>query len=199
MHFSLLTGLALALATGISAQDPYYRKQSKPFNLVISSSERGINNTYLYACLEGTDIHALCFTRTEMPEFTRFTLNYTDVDNPVPGYGNVGLITWKESNQNTSMSLGLETHPLSNVAIPLFRPGDRGFTHFGFDYFNMMFAGGFQHDSVSPALKKFLPYYRWQVCVTDAGLELTTLAWVVGHGRADNPTCIPIVVSRVFV
>ncbi|PBP22198.1 hypothetical protein BUE80_DR006985 [Diplocarpon rosae] len=201
MRFSLLAGLAFA--TAISAQDPYYRNQTAPFKLVLSSHNKTIDGSYLYACHEGAAIEGLCVAKSVSSYSGAFTFNYTDINGPpsYPEFGYLGLITWElqGSNFNVSSSLNLDNSPTSNVAVPLFYPGDQGFTNFAFDKGNKLFVAGFLDNTVSPPAYKAKAYYRWYVCLTNAGYTYTTLAWSVGSARPENPSCDSVDVKRVFI
>ncbi|KAL2060738.1 hypothetical protein VTL71DRAFT_9379 [Oculimacula yallundae] len=200
MHASILASI-LALATGISAQ--YYNNQSAPFQLILESSNSTLNGKALYACHEGAGIEGLCIGSSGSPSTSdTFTFNTTEQGSPnteLPGQ--TGLVTWllHGGNFNASSSLQLTPSPTSNVAVPLFFPGDQGFANYGFDKKNKLFVAGYLDNTVSPPVYKSQAYYRWYVCLTNAGYTYTTLAWTVGSAAPENPSCQKVDVKRVFI
>ena len=59
---------------------------------------------------------------------------------------------------------------------------------------------GYVDDTMDPiALDKLEIVYRWVLCETYVGYDYTTLAWVMGNGEPQNPTCQRVEVVRVFV
>ncbi|CZS97688.1 related to heatshock protein Hsp150 [Rhynchosporium agropyri] len=200
MHLSILTS-CLALATGISAQ--YYNVTSKPFQLILQSSNRTLNGKGLFACHEGAGIEGLC-VGTSGPSSTSDTYNFNttyqqQTNQGLPGQ--TGLVTWllRGGNFNVSSSLQLAPSPTSDVAVPLFFPGDQGFSGYGFDKKDKLFVAGYLDNTVSPPVYKAQAYYRWYACITNAGYTYQTLAWAVGSGKPENPSCEKVDVKRVFI
>lgn len=90
--------------------------------------------------------------------------------------------------------------PSTNVALPLFEPSYTA-TYVGFDKSNKMYIQEFVDDTVTPP-KAITPknLYRWYVCETYyTGYTYTTLAWVMGNGKPENPSCKKVDVVRKFV
>ena len=59
---------------------------------------------------------------------------------------------------------------------------------------------GYTDDTVSPPKDKTKPFYRWYVCTTTWELYVyQTLAWVIGKGNSENPSCVKVDVERVFL
>ncbi|KAH6720676.1 hypothetical protein BKA61DRAFT_238333 [Leptodontidium sp. MPI-SDFR-AT-0119] len=200
MRASILVG-GLAFATSISAQ--YYANQSEPFQLILqSASNSTLNGAALYACHEGAAIEGLCVGTSGPPTLSNtYNFNYTDQQTPDDVLGYTGLVTWvlHGGNFNASSSLQLNPSPTSNVAVPLFFPGDGGFSSYGFDKEDKLFVAGYLDNSVSPPVYKTQAFYHWYACITNAGYIYQTLAWVVGPGAPENPSCQKVEVKRVFI
>ncbi|KAH8650576.1 hypothetical protein BGZ60DRAFT_388937 [Tricladium varicosporioides] len=192
--YSLLTTLAL-VATA-SAQ--YYANQSAPFNLVLKSSNSTLNGSALYACHEGAAIEGLCLggppTNSQSDVFTFNTTSIPDVNT-------TGLLTWElhGGNFNLSSPLSFSYNPASNVAFPVFMPSDTSNLQVGFDECGKMYVSGYQDDTKPLPNYEASKLYRWVICKTYYGYLYTTLAWVMGKGEAQNPTCQAVEVYRVFV
>lgn len=91
---------ALLLTTLASAQ---YTTQSKPFQLVIISSNATLNGSIFDSCHEGAAIEGLCVVPdTESGEYTTYHLNTSaSQTTPLPAAGKSGILTWElESNIN---------------------------------------------------------------------------------------------------
>lgn len=87
--------------------------------------------------------------------------------------------------------MSLDYNPASNVAVPLFEPGYPDLT-VAFDADNRLNIPTYTETG-------YAPIYRWYVCDTSVGYKYKTLAWVVGSGAPDLPTCCPVEVVRVPV
>ena len=200
MRTSILLS-SLAFATGISAQ--YYANQTEPFQLILSSTTNStLNGAALYACHEGAAIEGLCVGASGPPSLSNtYNFNYTDQQTPDEVLGYTGLVTWvlHGGNFNASSSLQLEPQPTTNVAVPLFFPGDQGFASFGFDQEDKLYVLGYLDNTVSPPVYKTQGYYHWYACITNAGYVYQTLAWTVGSGAPENPSCQKVDVKRVFI
>jgi len=69
--------------------------QSKPFNLVLSSSNKTLNGALLGACHEGAAIEGLCVdlgTPSPASYYNQYTFNTTAGATPVPNIGITGLL-----------------------------------------------------------------------------------------------------------
>lgn len=199
MLASILTGLAFA--AGTYAQ--YYANQSAPFYLVLDAKNTTINGSYLTACHEGAAIEGLCLGGKTAPgAYGTYNFNYTAQQTPDPKLGYSGLIVWElhGGNFNVSSGLQLAIPPTSDYGVPEFFPGDDGaLTSFGFDKEDRLFIFGYQDNSVSPPVYKTKAYYHWFACLTNVGYTYQTLAWAVGGGKPENPSCMKTTVKRVFV
>ncbi|KAF2465393.1 uncharacterized protein BDR25DRAFT_239524 [Lindgomyces ingoldianus] len=205
MKFAIPT-LALALAASTNAQ---FYNQSAPFHLILLSSNTTINGSTLSACHEGAAIEGLCLSNSisiSQPESIApgtFTFNYSDsVVTPNVTLGSPGYLTYllQGSNFNFSEPMGLYVNPTTNVALPLFYPGDNLATVVSFDESNLMNIQGYIDDTKSPAaVGNITAYYRWYSCTTYyTGYTYVMLSWVLGAREPQNPTCIKVNVKRVF-
>ena len=150
-----------------------------------------------------TTVEGLClgskYDKNTISPSTTFRFNTSFYDqNPTDQAGKQGLLTWDLIGGNfvAPSSMALSYNPISNVAVPLFSPGEQG-TSVGFDRNNKLYIQGYIDDTVSPpktnAQKK---YYRWYMCNTYVGYSYTTLAWTLGNGVPQNPSCQKVEVVR---
>jgi len=194
MRSSVFAPLLAFAAAGCSAQ---YLNQTAPFNLVLLSSNGTINGTALGACHEGAAIEGLCLGGS-----SPFQLNYTASATITPSIGVTGLLTYwlQGGNFYLSSPMELSYNPTSNVAVPLFTPGeDETEVAFGDD--NLLGIPNFGVDDTIAPANTYDPktYYRWYVCDTYVGYAYTTLAWVMGDTVPENPTCQKVDVLRVYI
>lgn len=89
--------------------------------------------------------------------------------------------------------------PSTNVALPLFEPTETG-QQVGFDSTNRMHVQSYLNDTANPPTSTQVHgYYRWYVCSTNfEGYVYQTLAWVMGNGKPENPSCEKVDVIRKF-
>jgi hypothetical protein len=193
---------AIALAcSGLAAAQ--FDNQTAPFNLVLVSKNKTIDGQYLYSCHEGAAIEGLCLAGKKPTVSNQFNFNYSSQSvTPNPTLGTPGYVTWvlHGGNFNESEALGLYNDPTSNVALPLFEPGYSA-TVMAFDDKNLLNIQGYVDDTVSPPKAgDWVAYYRWYACTTYySGYTYQTLAWALGAGKPQNPTCVKVDVKRVFV
>ena len=128
-----------------------------------------------------------------------FTLNYSSSLTVDPAVGQLGYLTYelRGGNFNLSSPLELSYNPSSNVAVPLFTPSESGL-EVSFKSDNYLGIPTFLDDTVSPPAYKEGVDYRWYICETNAGYVYTTLAWVLGKGKPQNPSCVKADIKRVF-
>jgi hypothetical protein len=202
MHSSTIINLLAFAVSQVSAQ--YYANQSAPFALVVKSHNSTLNGSALYPCHEGAAIEGLCLggkfgDGSSLSSYT-YNLNYSSQAQPDPVIGITGLLTWElhGANFNLSSPMQFSYNPGSNVAVPLFEPSESG-TFVGFDTDNKMFINQGLDDTVVPPAYVSKPIYRWAICKTNVGYYYTTLAWIMGPGHAENPTCQKVDIVRVFV
>ncbi|KAL3418556.1 hypothetical protein PVAG01_10272 [Phlyctema vagabunda] len=198
--------LALAASTPVLAQ---YTNQSAPFQLILVSENKTIDGTALSACHAGAAIEALCVGSkagygVPVPSSsTTFTFNTSTSTGSTVNetIGETGYVTWelRGGNFNLSSPLGLTYNPSSNVALPLLEPG-YGNTLMAFDSEGLLNIQSYIDDRLPPPYTgEQTAYYRWFVCKTYyTGYQYTTLAWTLGDGEPQNPTCSKVDVKRVF-
>jgi len=91
----------------------------------------------------------------------------------------------------------------SNVAIPLFYPGDSEQTYVAFDQNNVLNIPSYFDDTVVPPTSdgNATSLHRWYLCQNYyLGYNyLKSLSWVLGIGAPQNPSCEKVEVVRVFV
>ena len=202
MHFSTFAGF-LALAIPALAQT---YNQSAPFNLVLLSKNGTYNNVALGACHTGAAIESLCVSGKLLAANASFpTFQFNSTASQVigdPFAGVTGQLTYllRGSNFNESEPMVLSYSPSSNVALPIFEPAYYG-TYVAFDKTGKMNIQDYVDDTVYPPnTSKVTAYYRWYACRTYySGYQYTTLAWVVGPNKPENPTCVKVDVKRLFV
>ncbi|RDW61343.1 hypothetical protein BP5796_11235 [Coleophoma crateriformis] len=193
---------AFALASTAVAQ---FDVQSAPFKLVLLS-ECELNGTLLITCHEGAAIEGLCLGDKDgaTPSINEvFQFNYSSENFDNKTYNIPGYVTWilPASNINVSSAFGLNYSPTSNVAIPLFFPGSDFATTVSFDMYEYLNVQGYIDDTKTPITGQGSTFveYRWYICDTYWGYAYTTLAWVMGNGKPQNPTCTKVKVKRVFI
>ena len=184
--------IALA-AVRATAQDP---KQSPPFKLILTSHNRTLNGASLVACHEGAAIESLCIHGNVS---SIFYLNYTQGWNP-PSLGLYGSLTWNlpSGGQNFSSSMELHVNPTSNVALPLFFPGNSN-NPVAIAEDGKLIIPSFVDDNVTPPKYQTVAPSRWWACITRYGYLYQTLNWVLGPGRPQNPSCEKVAVVRVYL
>lgn len=200
MRGTIIAG-ALALVAGVNAQ--YYKNQSAPFNLVLTSQNTTLNGSTLGSCHEGAAIEGLCVTGPLNKDSGKYTFNYTTTQATEPTGVNVtGLLTYLLVGGNFQASSPMQLDPVvtSNVAVPLLQPSDEGQV-VAFDADNKLVILRSSDDTKPLPNYSSTPLSNWYACTTDSGYLYQTLAWVVGTETAvpQNPTCQKVEVVRVFV
>lgn len=194
--------LLLPIVSLLTLTTAQYTNQTAPFNLVIHSTNSTLNNTLLSACHEGAATEGLCIvpksSEPPNPASTQYRLNYTAATTPSPVTGTVGYITFDLPGVFQEPLL-FSYSPSTNVAVPLFVPEQSG-TPFGILDDGTVVVPGYIDDSVSPIEYGTVKAYdRWVVCNTYVGYQYQTLAWVMGKGEAQNPSCQVVGLRRVYV
>lgn len=173
-----------AIASMATAQDPFYNVTSKPFHLVVkSATNKTLDGRTLFACHEGAAIEGLCLSSDKkLSTANVYNFNTSSYTTPTnSAIGDTGILTWllPTSGANYSSALSLSANPVSNVAVPLFYPGDTDAQQVAFDNKGLLNIQGYLDDSVFPFnATETKAYYRWYICVTQVGYQYTTLAWV---------------------
>jgi hypothetical protein len=199
--------LTLATAAVTSAQEPFYNISSAPFFLVVTSEDGGVNDT-LSACHVGAAIESLCLSNAgvgDSPEpldgahFQFNTSIYSQA--PEPNFGVPGILTWwlNTTDIDVPSSASFILNPTSNLAGITLSPGSGSDTtvlafnsqdELTLQYYvaGENFTGSYQE------------FYRWYACdTTYASYTYNNLAWGLGAGKPDNPSCVSVNVTRVFV
>jgi hypothetical protein len=151
----------VAALFGLASAQSY--NQSKPFNLVLSSQDKTLNNQKLTACHTGAAIESLCLTSGASGESQTFYYNYTTETTPTSGIliWNLNVTTFIESE-----AMAFNYDPSTNVALPLFSPGDETTQQVVFDSKNSLLVPIYLDDTVTPPASVYPPKNtsRWFVC-----------------------------------
>lgn len=198
-----ILALVGAIAGVVNAQEPFYNISSKPFHLVVkSATNKTLDGRTLFACHEGAAIEGLCLGDKKLSTADVYNFNTSAYTTPTnSAIGDTGILTWllPTSGQSYSSALSLSANPISNVAVPLFYPGDTDAQQVAFDNKGLLNIQGYLDDSVFPFnATETKAYYRWYICETYVGYQYTTLAWTYGKGEPQNPTCKKVNVKRVW-
>ena len=201
MHLTtILTGLAAACLTTVTTAQ-LDSNQSDPFNLVVESTTNStLNGTRLVACHSGAAIESLCiYPSTANSQSATFYYNFTTETTPKSG-----LITWNlplgGGGIVVSEPLTFNYDLATNLALPLFFPSESSDVSFTFDKNNYLKVLAFVDDTVKPPTYKQQSLSRWQICQTLYGsYTYTTLTWVLGKGKPQNPSCQAVKVRAVTI
>ncbi|CAF9915710.1 MAG: hypothetical protein GOMPHAMPRED_000832 [Gomphillus americanus] len=198
MQFTaILLGTITTLSSLASAQ---YTNRSHAFNLVVeSSTNKTLSGTRLTACHSGAAIETLCTYPAASDSISdEFYYNYTTQSKPTSG-----IITWNlpyNGNQIESEPLTFQYDPSTNVALPVFIPSEDNEVFVTFDKNNYLLVLSYLDDTKTPPGYKPQQLSRWQVCQTYYGsYTYTTLAWTLGSGKPQNPSCQAVKVKRVAI
>jgi len=151
-------------------------------------------------------IEGLCVATTPPTNLTAyFQFNTTgdDVGIEPPNPGATGLLTYSLDigSENVSSVMEFSISVSSNVAQPIFQPSDSldNGALVAFDGDGKMNIQSYIDDTVYPQVEETVTFYRWYACITDfLGYQYRTLAWMIGPGQPENPTCVKVDVLRVF-
>lgn len=199
---------AALLATAVTAQ---YNETSKPFSLVLTSENTTINGSTLSACHTGAALESLCLSRgsgiSNPNPIAAATFNFnttTDPYTPNVMIGTPGILTWtlKTSSIDVPSSVYFNYDPTTDIAVPILSPGAESPQQLAFDEQDRLNVQGYIDWTTSPpnSTGTFVGYYRWYACQTYfSGYAYENLAWGLGAGKPENPTCVSVVVKRVFV
>jgi hypothetical protein len=204
--------LSLAAATIASAQDcsqvsePYYNITSKPFHLVVQSDDGKVNDT-LSACHVGAALESLCLSNAKTgsssspipaAEFYFNTSVYSQA--PEPSLAVAGILTWvlQTSTLDVPSSVAFQYDPTSALAIPILSPGSDNPTLVAFDSQDDLTVQAYV--PASNGTGNYEQFYRWYACDTFySSYNYENLAWSLGSGKPENPSCVAVNVTRVFV
>ncbi|KAG5949817.1 hypothetical protein E4U53_005731 [Claviceps sorghi] len=181
--------LLLSLASGLVA-GRYNR--SKPFNLVIESSDKELNGQAFQACHTGAAIESICLIKDSKATF------YLETSEGRPD--TEGVLEWVlQSRPPIPSFMSFFIDPASNVALPLFEPGYG--RQVGFDEKSELYIASSVDDTkLPPKATPLRAVKSWYVCDTYfEGYSYKTLAWVLGIGKPQNPSCVKVQVKRKFI
>ncbi|TVY41625.1 hypothetical protein LOCC1_G008191 [Lachnellula occidentalis] len=211
MHISTTTGfLALAVAQFITlalAQNI----SSAPFYLVLKSKKLTLDGAYLLPCHEGAALSALCPTTKPLTNLlhSQFSFNTTHIAAQSPL--NDGVLAWNQPAStglndtpiNIPQAMSFQYDDSSNVAVALFFFHYPTLVEFASDDQLKIFS---YRDDTKPLALGTGPsdhtqhLSRWYVCDTIVTSYLyQTLAWVLGKGKPQNPSCQKVEVFRKWV
>ena len=178
-----------------------YTNQSAPFALVLRAKNSSLDGATLIPCHEGAAIEGLCVSTRNLSNAVQFNFNTSSqgggqFDSEI---GELGILTWfLRGGANVSSGLTLSSNIATNVGIPLFFPGSQNAQVVAFDSHGLLNLQHYVDDRVAPPYRNMTAYYRWNICNTYWGYYYSTLAWVYGDGKPQNPTCEAVNVTRVW-
>ncbi|KAJ6785708.1 hypothetical protein PWT90_06250 [Aphanocladium album] len=189
------------LLSGLAAADDI---QSKPFKLVLESSDGKYNGKTISSCHSGAAIEGLCVGSDAPSPYSTYYFNTTEGStSPVEGYGPSGKLVWNLPLQGQSESEVMQFFydPSTNVAHPLFEPSYTAtFVAFDDKDGEMAIFSYVDDTKTPPAAGDFKALKQWYVCQTYySGYTYVTLNWAVGNGEPQNPSCVKTEVKRVFL
>jgi hypothetical protein len=200
---------SLLFAAAANAQ--FYNETSKPFQLVLTSNDTTINGSTLSTCHIGAALESLCLSNsntTSNPNpIAPATFNFNTTADPfAPNatLGVPGILTWtlQSSIGNISSSAYFNYDPTTDIAIPFLTPGSDTPQILAFDSQDRLNIQGYINWTSTPpnATAETTAYYRWYACQTyTTGYVYENLAWGLGAGKPENPTCVSVGVKRVFI
>ena len=198
--------LSLAAAVITSAQDPYYNITTPPFYLVVTSEDESINST-LSACHVGAALESLCLSNADYGSSptplagAEFHFNTSIYSQPTPPDPTTGILTWwltVNGGEQYPSSASFYYDPTTDIAVPILYPGDQDATTLAFDAQNQLAIQAYVRDTNGTGVSQTL--YRWYACKTYYSSYLyTNLAWGLGASEPENPSCVAVNVTRVFV
>jgi hypothetical protein len=103
---------------------------------------------------------------------------------------------------NVSSAMSFSSGDVSNIAVPIFMPGEPPYTLVSFGECGSMYKEAYQNDTVSPpeGFSPPLKVMNWYICLTRWSYTYVTLVWKVGlTGEPQNPSCQKVDVERVWV
>lgn len=197
MQFSVV--FLAALAGLASAQNDV---QSKPFRLQLCSDDKSLNGKSLTACHTGAAIESLCLYDGKGSDF-RFNTTKGDtaqLKNFTPS-GELIFNLPLSGMAPASSAMSFSIDPSTNVALPLFSPGDSPVQYVAFDKkTEALRVISYLDDTKKPVkVGGAKALNRWYICSTNfSGYTYKTLSWVYGNAKPQNPSCKKVDVKRKF-
>ncbi|KAK7185334.1 hypothetical protein DPSP01_011127 [Paraphaeosphaeria sporulosa] len=200
----------LVLATLASSALAQYDQNSKPFRLFIKSDNATWDGTTLGTCHQGAAIEGLCPTgNTHANSSFSYDTFYhaTQLDPPSPGIDGDpdGLLLWNltvNGGEIVPSGMQFSSDLLSDVATPIFYPGNDTASSISFSSDGSMYIGRYRDDTVTPPVQLDPPQKieNWYICLTRWSYLYYTLIWKIGiKGVPQNPTCQKVQVYREFI
>ena len=195
------------MAAIASAQDPFYNITTPPFHLVVTSEDGSINTT-ITACHVGAALESLCLSDGDFgdsptplaPAEFQFNTSIYSQD-PTPPLLTTGILTWwlkTSDNIQYPSSAAFSYDPTTDLAVPIISPGDSGATMLAFDEQDDLTLQSYVPDINGTG--SYQNFYRWYACDTYYGsYTYNNLAWGLGASKPENPSCVSVNVTRVFV
>ena len=193
-----------------TAHAQFYNITSKPFQILLTSTDGSINDT-VSACHVGAALESLCLSNsnsTSKPNptpYSTFNFNTSIYTQPStdPAIGTQGILTWTlpTNSGDIPSSVSLNYDPTTNSVLPILYPGSNIPQILGFDSSDELVIQGYiEFTSDGPKAGTPKPYKRWYACKTYyTGYQYEALVWGLGAAKPENPTCVPVSVKRVFV
>jgi hypothetical protein len=204
------TFAVMALAAAVNAQ--FWNITSPPFQLVLHSENGTINDT-LSACHTGAAIESLCLSNsntTSKPNpspYATFNFNTSSYAQPPVNHtelGTPGILTWDLPVSNYGIvpsSVRFFYDPSTNSAIPILETGDTNSQLLSFNNQDeLIVQSSVNWTANPPTYTETYGLRRWFACKTYfSGYQYENLVWGLGPENPQNPTCLPVVVRRVYV
>jgi hypothetical protein len=196
-----------SLVAAASAQS-FYNITSKPFQLLLTSEDGTINNT-VSACHTGAGMESFCLLNSTetSKESSTFNFNssiYAQAPSNDPSLGVPGILTWFLPASNLGpvpSSAYFSNDPSTNLAVPILQTGSSNPQLLAFNDCDELILQSYIDWTANPP-KEVEPYglNRWYACKTLLlGYEYDNLAWGLGAEIPDDPTCVKVDVTRVWV
>ena len=176
--------------------------QSAPFRLQLTSRNRTLNGSYLFAAHAGAAIESFVPTKN-ISLASQFNFNTTSYGSSSsnPSYnvtGEPGILTWTLVGGNfvEPEATQLVYDPASDVAALQIYPGNSTASQFAFDKGNVLNIPNYNayRNKQSEALKRF---YICQLYTT--GYAYHSLGFKLGTGAPNDKSCTAVTVKRVFL
>ncbi|KAF2849878.1 hypothetical protein T440DRAFT_468938 [Plenodomus tracheiphilus IPT5] len=206
---SFIFSLATATLAIAQSDEPYYNVTSKPFNLFVTSEDGAVNSS-LGACHVGAALESLCLSASnsiskpdpgDAAVFNFNTSIYSQA--PEPTFGVPGILTWilHGFDFNASSSVYFSYVPTDDIVLPILQAGSSNPQLLAFDTQDKLNIQGFIGRTVQPPTPgTYSEIYRWYACQTYfASYLYVNLAWKLGTGKPENPSCVAVNVTRTFI
>jgi hypothetical protein len=194
--------LSFAAAAVTIAQEPYYNITSPPFYLHVTSDDGTVNDA-VGACHIGAAIESLCLSPVgdgEPIQGSVFNFN-TSIwsQEPEAGFGIPGILTYfLRAQPIIPSSMTFSYNPTSNLVLPVIYPGDENPQSVAFDADDKLSIQGYVPGNNTGSWQQ---YYRWYACAQTyySGYRYNNLGWGLGAAQPENPSCVAVNVTRVFI